>query len=128
MTVGYTMSSEELDTLVKRGRLPWSPSPQAQGLDVWHQYEIPLVGTFVWNGQTVLFAVVGDASEPVSIWVYVVLTKNEVKDIQGLEFSTVDKLWSFVAGKFSQRNILLALARDLSLGEWWPMELRADLP
>jgi hypothetical protein len=36
-----------LDALVTKGRLPWSPSPDARDLDVWYEYEYPYVGTFV---------------------------------------------------------------------------------
>ncbi|GAA0968365.1 hypothetical protein GCM10009555_013620 [Acrocarpospora macrocephala] len=116
-----------LDALVKRGRLPWSPSAQALDLDVWHQYEVPLAGTFVWDGQTVLFTVVGDASEPLSIWAYVSLSENEAEGLQDLEFDTDDELRDFVTGKFSRRNVVLALAYDLSLSEWSPVELEGDL-
>ncbi|WP_283135279.1 hypothetical protein [Rhizohabitans arisaemae] len=109
------------------GGLPWSPSDQARDLDVWHQYEVPLVGTFMWGKQTVLFTVVGDANGHVSIWAYIDLAEEQATELRDLEFESEDELRRFVATAFSGRKALLALARDLCVGEWSPVTVEQDL-
>ncbi|MEV7970048.1 hypothetical protein AB0O34_29295 [Sphaerisporangium sp. NPDC088356] len=86
-----------------------------------------MAGTVMVDERTILFTVVGDANGVVSIWAYLDLTPNEVEDLRGLEFDTDEELRDFVASKFSHRRAVLALAHDLSLREWSPVDLGEDL-
>lgn len=116
-----------LDKLVTRGRIPWSPVPAARDLDVWVEYDHPLAGTFVADGQTVLFAVVGDSSAKRSVWAYAILTGPEAEQYAGLAFDSVTELRQFVEDRFSERQAVFALADDLVIQIWAPADSAGPL-
>jgi hypothetical protein len=59
------------------GCRPWAPSPDAEDMDVWHEWDIPLAGTFRLGEDLVQFRIVDD--EPLwsdvgpSLWQYAVI-------------------------------------------------------
>lgn len=104
-----------LDFLVKRGRLPWCPGPMAVDVDVWHEYEIPLIGTFRVNDDLVIFTQVLESPHDLSVWAYacVDLADNDVT------FDSVEELRRFVEDRFMGREAVLALAKDGRIGDHW---------
>ncbi|TDW18581.1 hypothetical protein [Kribbella kalugense] len=115
------------DNLVKRGCKPWLPSAEATDLDVWHMYEIPTVGTFrTRGGDLVLFAVVGDLDpeREVTVWAY---TKIDEAMVDGLEFDTTAELHEWARQRFAGVHVVYALALDLAVERWSPVENPGDL-
>jgi hypothetical protein len=105
------------DALVQRGRLAWSPNTRTHDLDVWHQYDNPLAGTFVSDGRSVFFLkIIG--TEVASVWAYACLTGPETEEARSAEFSSVEDLRRYAVGLLTSRKIVLALAEDLLTGHW----------
>lgn len=106
------------DALVTQGRLPWSPNPDAIGLDIWDEYEVPRTGTFTLNGSTVLFTVLGDLQGQLSVWAYAVLSGAEAREVSSKTFSSVIELRQFAEETLAGRRLVLALADDLVINSW----------
>ena len=115
------------DRLVQRGHLPWSPNAAATDLNVWHEYEIPLVGTFCLDGQTVLFTLVGDPDDDLTVWAYRCLSAEEAQVADDLTFDSGGELNEYVARLFADHEAVLALAGDLHISEWTRSEVEDDL-
>ena len=107
-----------LDSLIKRGSLPWRPRPEVTDLDVWHEYEIPLTGTFRVNGDLVLFAQVLEGSHGLSAWAYVCLDASEAREVADIAFDSLDHLDNFVEARFLGREAVLALAMEDRIDNW----------
>jgi hypothetical protein len=117
-----------LDSLIKRNQLPWRPRPEVEDLDVWHEYEIPLVGTFRLRDEIVLFTqVVENSHSNFSAWAYVCLNTAESEDFEELSFPNVDELRSFIEGIFADREAVLALAKGDRIDHWTRKEVRGSL-
>jgi len=102
-----------LDALVTKGRLPWSPSPDAHDPDVWYTYEYPRVGTFTVKGVTVLFDVFGGVeTEMTTVWAYAALEPSEADELAEVSFDSVTELQEFVQEKLNGRQLVFALADD----------------
>jgi len=108
-----------LDFLIKRGLPPWRPRPEASDLDVWHEYEIPLTGTFRLNGDLILFTQVAAATEDRSAWAYVCIDPDDAESVENAHFSSLDEMDAFVEGRFAGHEVVIALADgDKLLGLW----------
>jgi len=116
-----------LDALVTKGRLPWSPSPDAHDPDVWYTYEYPRVGTFTVNGLTVLFDVLGGFETEMTVWAYTCLEPSEADELAEVSFDSVTELQEFVQEKLNGRQLVFALADDLLISSWAVSEERGDL-
>ena len=103
-----------LDAIVERGCVPWSPSSLVADLEVWQAYEVPLVGTFTLGGQTILFSVVGDADASMLVYAYVPLTV----DVSDRTFVDAAELGRFVNEQFDGQKCVIALAPDARLDRW----------
>jgi len=110
------------DAVVCRGQRPWSPNPQADGLDVWNQFDHPLTGTFLSDGEPVLFTIVGGLDARITVWAYTCLTQREAQKLAAREFDSVNDLREFVEKFFKDRRIVLALADDLRIRYWGPAD------
>lgn len=116
-----------LDALIRKGRLPWNPRGEATDPDVWHEYEIPLVGTFRIDGDLVLFTQVLESSQRFSVWAYVCPSSTEIEEISTMTFTSVDDLRDYVERVFQGREAVLALARDdRIIGHWTRAEITGD--
>jgi hypothetical protein len=116
-----------LDALGTKGRLPWSPSPDARDPDVWYTYEYPRVGTFSVNGVTVLFAVLGGFETEMTVWAYTCLEPSEVAELADVSFDSVTELQEFVHEKLTGRQLVFALADDLVISSWAASEEKGEL-
>lgn len=115
-----------LDALVKSGFLPWSPNSSVSDLDVWHQYDHPLAGTFSSHGMTVFFAIVAEF-ESASVWAYTCMSPQEAQGLATAEFESVAGLQSFVAKQLGGRKIAFALADDFRIKNWSVMDEAGSL-
>ncbi|GGO30830.1 hypothetical protein GCM10010116_61740 [Microbispora rosea subsp. aerata] len=117
-----------LDSLVKRGHLPWRPNPRACDVDTWHEYEIPLSGTFRVGDNVILFTQVLESSHGLSAWAYTCLTPEQVDSTSNAYFSSVDELHQFVENCFLGKEAVLTLVRDdRTAGEWTRVEVTKNL-
>ncbi|MGC5009301.1 hypothetical protein ACLQ2R_00915 [Streptosporangium sp. DT93] len=116
-----------LDSLIKRGSLPWRPRPEVVDLDVWHEYEIPLTGTFRVHGDLILFAQVLEGSRGLSAWAYVCLDASEAREVADVTFDSLEHLDSFVEAKFLGREAVLALAMEDRIDNWTRSEVVGGL-
>lgn len=110
-----------LDALVKTGFLPWSPNSSVGDLDVWHEYDHPLAGTFSSHGMTVFFAIVVEF-ESASVWAYTCLSPEEAQKLVGVEFGSAADLRAFVEKLLADRKIEFALAYDFRIRHWSVMD------
>ncbi|MFF5109984.1 hypothetical protein [Streptosporangium sp. NPDC000509] len=108
-----------LDLMIKRGQFPWRPRPEATELDVWHEYEIPLTGTFRLNDQSVLFTQVLESSHGLSAWAYVCLEPEEADQTSVITFASADEMREFVEATFRGREAVLTLAKDDRIIDQW---------
>ncbi|MCG5219403.1 hypothetical protein [Streptosporangium sp. KLBMP 9127] len=108
-----------LDSLVKRGRLPWRPGSEVYDLDVWHEYEIPLTGTFRVGADLVMFTQVLESSHGLSAWAYVCVRPEESEEFGDVTFGSTDELRGFVEATFLDREAVLTLARDDRIIDRW---------
>jgi hypothetical protein len=109
--------SMNLDDLVKKGRLPWSPNPDVSCLDVWHQYEHPMAGTFRTHGKTVFFTVVVEFGNT-SVWAYTCLPAAEAKRLTEVEFESPAALRECAEQLLAGHKVAFALAADLLIMHW----------
>lgn len=116
-----------LDALVRRDRQPWQPCPGAMDLDVWHHYDIPLVGTFRVGASTMLFAALDDASGKASIWTYVELTPSEATEAATRTFGSAEDVQRAVESYFNGREAVVGLASDLRMKRWGRVHIHEDL-
>jgi hypothetical protein len=116
-----------LDALVTKGRLPWSPSTDAHDLDVWYEYEYPYTGMFVARDATVLFSVMGGVESDTTVWVYTCLAPGEAEEFASLSFASVAELREFVEGELNGRQLVFALADDLLISSWAVSEEKGEL-
>jgi hypothetical protein len=116
-----------LDALVTKGRLPWSPSPDVRDLNVWYEYEYPYVGTFVVRDVTVLFNVLGGVETETTVWAYTCLEPDEAEELADVSFASVAELREFVQEKLDGRQLVFALADDLLISGWAVSEEKGDL-
>ncbi|MDA0633304.1 hypothetical protein OUY22_07715 [Nonomuraea sp. MCN248] len=112
-----------LDYLIKRGLPPWRPRPEASDLDVWHEYEIPLTGTFHLNGDLILFTQVAAATEERSAWAYVCIDPVDADSVENAVFASLDEMDAFVEDRFAGREVVIALADSDELIGLWTREI-----
>jgi hypothetical protein len=116
-----------LDTVVTKGRLPWSPSPDARDLHVWYEYEYPYVGTFVVRDVTVLFNVLEGVETETTVWAYTCLEPDEADALADVSFASLTELRDFVHEKLTGRQLVFALADDLLISSWAVSEEKGEL-
>jgi hypothetical protein len=115
-----------LDALLKAGCVPWSPNSSASDLDVWHQYDHPLAGTFSFHGMTMFFTIVVEF-ESASVWAYTCLSPEEAQGLADLEFESVPDLRAFIEKQLAGRKIAFALAYDLRIRNWSVTDQKSPL-
>jgi hypothetical protein len=116
-----------VDALVAKGHLPWSPNPDSGDLDVWYEYEYPRIGAFTTNGATVLFAFVGGSETRMSVWAYACLEPGEADEFASVSFASLPDLRQFIHETFADRGLVLALADDLLISNWTVSEDGGEL-
>lgn len=107
-----------LDAVVTKGRLPWSPNTDVHDLDVWYEYEHPRVGTFRTAECTVLFTAVGGFESRTSVWAYACLQPEEARNLGEPSFDSLSDMREFIEKEFAGRTLVLALANDLTVSRW----------
>lgn len=118
-----------LDALIKKGSLPWTPSPSVHDVDVWHEYDIPTAGTFrTGAGHQVLFTLIGEPEDRLTVWAYTCL-RSEDADRLGHEpsFASIADLEAAVSRLFAQHRAVFALADNMKIDQWTPLDVDADV-
>ncbi|MCD0450584.1 hypothetical protein LO762_15495 [Actinocorallia sp. API 0066] len=115
------------DEMVQRGRLPWAPRAGSGDLEVWQEYEVPQVGTFRLGGQVVLFTSIDVASARTTVWAYRVLSPAEADAAADVTFGSAEELKDYVDALFRHQKAVLALASDLLIDKWAPVDVGDDL-
>lgn len=115
-----------LDKLVRTGAPPWQPALDAGDVEVWRQYDAPLVGTYKLDGHLVLFTVIGDTSTSLSVWAFVPVEPANEAAVAEAEFASDAQMREFVEGMFAGREAVFALARDMKIWKWVRKEAPAD--
>ncbi|MGN9786933.1 hypothetical protein ACTMTF_36305 [Nonomuraea sp. ZG12] len=86
---------------------------------MWHEYEIPLTGTFHLNEDLILFTQAAAATEERSAWAYVCIAPDNAESVENAVFPSLDEMDAFVEDRFVGREVVLALAvGDKLLGLW----------
>jgi hypothetical protein len=116
-----------LDTLVKRGRRPWAPSPETRDLEVWHEYDVPTVGLFMLRSEPVVFTVLGSPDDQMTVWAYTCLTEVDAKDLSARKFSSVGELGEIVDSRFIGRQAAFVIADDLQIWRWTWMDVKESV-
>jgi hypothetical protein len=117
-----------LDGIVAKGYRPWLPSSQATDLEVLHAHDIPLGGTFADGSRRVLFLCVTGAVERSSVWVYKVISTEELAELQDRDFKGPDELEEFAQGLFLDKKAVIAYALDGVVRAWTPLRITGGVP
>lgn len=107
-----------LDMLASRGLLPWKPSPDATNIQVWRRYDTPMIGTFRLDGRTVLFTLIGDTSQTVSVWAYVPVPVEDEDRFAAVEFDSSEQMMEFIDESFAGNEAVFVIAKDLKIWLW----------
>jgi hypothetical protein len=107
-----------LDKLVSGGMPPWQPSQAARDVEVWHRYDFPLAGTYKLQEHLILFTVIGDTSENLSVWAYVPVTGADRARVDDAEFGSPSEMRVFIEDMFAGREAAFALAKNLQVWKW----------
>ncbi len=117
-----------LDTLVKQGCMPWTPAPGVHGVDIWHEYDIPTIGTFrTSEGNSVLFTLVGEPDDRLTVWAYKSLSSEDAAKQEREPYDSTTDLDESVGKMFVGRHTIFALADDLKIIHWTPTEVGAGV-
>ncbi len=95
--------------LLVRGMLPWTPSPGAELLKVYHRYDQPLQGILDQDGALYLFECVAGEVGPWSVWIYSYVQASEVAALDEAEGEEFEAL---VAHSRAERPCKLALSME----------------
>ncbi|MFI6927250.1 hypothetical protein ACIBIZ_45470 [Nonomuraea spiralis] len=90
---------------------------------MWHEYEIPLTGTFRLNGDLILFTQVAAATEERSAWAYVCIDPDDADSLENADFVSLDEMDAFVEDKFAGHEVVIALADGDKLLDTWTREI-----
>ncbi|MEV0150375.1 MULTISPECIES: hypothetical protein [unclassified Nonomuraea] len=90
---------------------------------MWHEYEIPLTGTFHLNGDLILFTQVAAATEERSAWAYVCIDPDGVDSVENADFASLDEMDAFVGDRFAGHEVVIALADGDKLLDTWTREV-----
>lgn len=107
-----------LDMIVSRGLPPWQPSSNAADVEVWDRYDHPMVGTFRLSGRIVLYTLVGDTSQAVSVWAYVLVPAGDEEKFAAARFGSDEQMTEFIQDAFAGNEAVFAMARDLKIWLW----------
>jgi hypothetical protein len=128
--MGMRSSEMNLDTLVKQGYPPWAPAPGVHIVDVWHEYDIPTVGTFASEeGRSAVFTLVGEPDDRLTVWAYSCLGEDEANDLEraSRRYESTDELDAAIDRMFAGRSVVFALADNLQIWRWSPVEVKAGV-
>lgn len=87
------------DDVIKRGRAPWLPHPDADEMVAYHVHDNPLIGSFRRSGRSFLFLEVA-SSGPAALWGYVAVTEDEASWIAAYDYKSSTELFDMVAARF----------------------------
>jgi hypothetical protein len=107
-----------LDMLVSRGLPPWRPSSEADEVEVWHHYDFPMAGTYEIQGRPVLYTLVGDTAQTVSVWAYIPISDAELAEMNATVFESPDQMMQLIQRKFEGKEAVFVLARNLRVWVW----------
>jgi hypothetical protein len=107
-----------LDKLVRGGLPPWRPCEAAGDMEVWHRYDFPMAGTYKLQNHLILFTVIGDTSQSLSVWAYIPVTGADEDRVACAEFASPSEMRVFIEGMFAGKEAAFALAKDLSVWKW----------
>lgn len=81
---------------IRRGQRPWSPHQDAEVVDSFLHYQIPLCGLFSLNDQVYMFTCEhGDLDED-AIWSYAPVPTSVLPHVEGVQFETPQDLRAWV--------------------------------
>lgn len=107
-----------LDKLVSGGKPPWQPSHAARDVEVWHRYDFPMAGTYRLQNHLILFTVIGDTSQNLSVWAYVPVTGVDADRVNDAEFASPSEMRVFIEDIFAGKEAAFALAKNLRVWKW----------
>ena len=113
-----------LDALVRAGRPPWLPSPDARDLDPWEKYDFPSCGTYWLGDRLVVFTLITTAGRR-SLWAYAPVQAGQERAVEEASFDTESDFEAFLAASFADREVIFAAAEDFRIawksdGIWLP--------
>jgi hypothetical protein len=107
-----------LDKFLRIGTPPWQPADEAEAVSVWHAYDTPLVGTFRILHQLVLFTVIEDTSNELTVWAYIPISGENEHLVSEGSFASVAKMREFIVSMFAGHEATFALAWNKRLWKW----------
>lgn len=94
---------------VQPGALPWQPAADAELVEVYHRYDVPLIGLVRRHGTTYLFSCVFGVGRRTSIWAYAHLTESEVELIDEVDEAGFERLVQLL---LTGRGLVVAIANE----------------
>jgi hypothetical protein len=121
--MGKRSSEMNLDALVKKGYPPWAPASGVGEIEPWHEYDIPTAGTFALDGHPVLFTLIGEPNDRLTVWAY---TEFPAGKDPGMFESTQD-LDAAINDLFVGHKAVFAIADGLKIWQWTPIEVDGSI-
>jgi hypothetical protein len=94
---------------IEQGRMPWSPTGDAELLETLHFHDMPLVGVIRQGTSRYLFRCIEGHVDPSNVWAY---TRLEDQELDVLRRATDDELDDALDRAGSSRPVVLALAHE----------------
>lgn len=88
---------------------PWSPAWDAKVIEVFHRYDVPLIGLVAQHGSHYLFYCLAGAGRQGSVWAYAHLAEYEVLNLQEAEGAEFDRM---LAALLLHRNLRVVFATE----------------
>jgi hypothetical protein len=98
------------DRLVSRGHEPWQPSPDATDGEVWFEYDFPAAGSYVIDGQRVMYAIAVGSPDDLSVWAYLLLPDDD--PLLTATFDDGEALFAAIDARLAGQRAVFALARN----------------
>lgn len=112
-----------LDSLVRRGLPPWQPSEGADQVRAWRRYNHPMIGTFRSEGRLVLFTLIGDTAQTVSVWAYALVPVADEDRFTTARFHSADEMTALADEVFIGSEAVIVAAKDLKVWLWTRREV-----
>lgn len=121
------MHVDTFDQLIQSGGQPWEPCADITDLDIWHQYDVPLVGTFRFRGNPMMFAALNPADPKLTFWCYIELSAADLALIPDT-WDSVEDMYSLLSYLYKNRTIGFAVAENDPLRvKRWEVLLVGDI-
>ncbi len=94
---------------IEQGRHPWLPSEDAELVETYHHYDMPLIGAIRQGSALHLFRCIDGHVDSIQVWAYSRITPE---DLEILRAAGADNLDGLIDELVSEKTTVVALAHE----------------